>query len=160
TVTGQGESDAKLAQPTGTLHVELPRLADLGPALNTKLQGRLTLYGELTSDGATNALVLDLKGEGLGTSRAVARQLAVQVKLPTPDLRNPENVSGTLTGSTLLAGVANGTNAQLQTSFTRPDPDRISLPQLTLTVGGSRIAGKLDYSLKTGLAAGTLNATI
>jgi translocation and assembly module TamB len=157
-LSGKGQSDAGFQRPTGTLHLELARLADLGPALKMQLQGRLTLDGQLSADGSATAAQLDLAGEGLGTSRPLVRRLTAQIKLPDLDLQSLDRVSGTLSASALMAGVANGTNARLEASFARPDPDRVSVTRLALTANGSRITGRVDYSLSTGLASGALNA--
>src|SRR5262249_51397399 len=73
-LTGEAESDESLRQPTGTLHAELPRLADLGPALQMHLQGRATLEAELAR-GPARALRIDLTGEGLGTDRPLMQRL-------------------------------------------------------------------------------------
>jgi len=159
-LSGKGQSDASFQRPTGTLHLELPRLADLGPALKTKLQGRLTLDGQLTADGPTTAAQFDLAGDGLGTNRPLVRRLMAQVKLPDIDLQSLDRASGTLSASALMTGAATGANARLEASFARPDPDRVSVTRLALTANGSRITGKLDYSLSTGLASGALNAAI
>ncbi|HEX7198477.1 MAG TPA: translocation/assembly module TamB domain-containing protein, partial [Dongiaceae bacterium] len=160
TLTGKGQSDAGFAHPAGTLHLELPRLADLGPALKTRLQGRVTLDGQLTAEGSTTAAQLDLAGDGLGTDRPLFRRLTAEVKLPEIDLQSLDQASGTLSASALMTGAATGTNARLEASFARPDPDHVSVTRLALTANGSRITGKLDYSLSTGLASGALNAAI
>ena len=66
---------------------------------------------------------------------------------------------GQLSATALLAGTAKGVEARLQTGLAR-SADVISLPGLSLTAAGSRIAGKLDYSLASGLASGRLTASI
>ena len=159
TLTGEAAADASLARPTGAFKIELPRLADLGPALGTRLQGRLTLTGKLDAEGSASALNIDLEGQGIGTDRLLAQRLAAQIRLPALDLRDLDHVEGQLSATALLAGTAKGVEARLQTGLART-ADVISLPGLSLTAAGSRIAGKLDYALASGLASGQLTASI
>ena len=78
-LTGDAAADAALARPTGAFKIELPRLADLGPALGTRLQGRLALTGKLDADGAASPLTLDLDGQGIGIDRPLAQRLTAQI---------------------------------------------------------------------------------
>ncbi|HEY2112419.1 MAG TPA: hypothetical protein VGH25_11895, partial [Dongiaceae bacterium] len=158
-LTGDAAADAALARPTGAFKIELPRLADLGPALGTRLQGRLALTGKLDADGAASPLTLDLDGQGISIDRPLAQRLTAQIRLPALDLHDLDHAEGQLSATALLAGTAKGVEARLQTGFAR-SADAVSLPGLNLTAAGSHIAGKLDYSLASGQASGRLTASI
>ena len=95
-LTGEAASDAALAQPTAALKIELPRLADLGPALGTPLQGRLSLTGKLDAAGTARALSVDIDGQGIGTNRPMAQRLTAQIRIPALDLNDLGHAQGQL----------------------------------------------------------------
>ncbi len=122
-----------------------------------RLQGRLTLTGKLDAEGSASALNIDIEGQGIGTDRFWPSGSRRRSRFPRSTSVISTMWRASSSATALLAGSAKGVEAGLQTGLART-ADVISLPSLSLTAAGSRIAGKLDYALASGLASGQLTA--
>ncbi|MGH6899403.1 MAG: translocation/assembly module TamB domain-containing protein, partial [Geminicoccaceae bacterium] len=148
-----GELDLALPEQTldGTIHLDLPRLAVLAPALGTEIEGELTARAALSGSIQAPALELDASSPGL----LVAGEHIDALALTGSARGAPDDLDGDIR----LSVTASGLETALATGI-ELRPPILRLTDVALSAPRTKIEGDLSIDLERSLIDGLLTGRI